>query len=46
LDIKEDEWNASTRYMAEALDRYKVPRKGEVLALVEKMKQDIVEQQA
>jgi hemoglobin len=45
LNITEDEWKASTRYMAEALDKYRVPReeKEEVLALVERMKQDIVE---
>ena len=45
LGITEDEWDASTRYMAEALDKYGVPRreKQEVLALVEQMKQNIVE---
>lgn len=44
LNISEGEWKASTRYMAEALDKYKVPprEKEEVLALVEKMKRDIV----
>ncbi len=45
LSITEAEWEANMRYMAEALDKYKVPRKEkeEVLALVEKMKRDIVE---
>jgi hemoglobin len=45
LGITEDEWKVNMRYMTEALDNCKVPRKEkeEVLALVEHMKQDVVE---
>jgi hemoglobin len=46
LNITEDEWQASMRYMAEALDAHKIPpkEKEEVLALIESMRRDIVEQ--
>lgn len=45
LGITEAEWAANMKCMAEALDNCKIPRKekAEVLALVEKMKRDIVE---
>ncbi len=45
LRITEAEWAANMKYMAEALDRYKIParERGEVLALVDHMRQDIVE---
>ncbi len=45
LRITEEELEANVRYIGEALDRYKIPRneKEEVLALVERMKPDIVE---
>jgi hemoglobin len=45
LGINEAEWKANMRYMAEALDKYKVlpKEKEEVLALVEHMRRDIVE---
>jgi len=45
LGITESEWEANMRYMAEALDKYKIPLKErkEVLAIVERMKRDIVE---
>lgn len=45
LGITEAEWEANMKYMAEALDKYQVPRREreEVLALVAKMKPDRVE---
>ena len=45
LGITQAEWEANMRYMAEALDKYRVPEKerGEVLALVTHMKPEIVE---
>jgi hemoglobin len=45
LSITEEEWEANMRYMAEALDKYKIPERErkDVLALVEHMKRDIVE---
>ncbi len=45
LGITKAEWEANMRYMAEALDKYRVPRREreEVLAFVEKMKREIVE---
>jgi len=45
LKITEDEWKANVRHMAEALDKHKIPERErrEVLALLEHMKQDIVE---
>ncbi len=45
LGITQAEWEANMRYMAEALDRYKVPQREreEVLARVVHMKEDIVE---
>ncbi len=45
LGITQAEWEANVRYMAEALDKYKVREKerGEVLALVTRMKPEIVE---
>ncbi len=45
LGITQAEWEANMRYMAEALDKYKVPQREreEVLALVADMKPEIVE---
>ena len=45
LGINGDEWKANMKYMTEALDKFKIPRreKEEVLAIVEGMKRDIVE---
>ena len=45
LEINATEWESNMRYMAEALDKFKVPQKEreEVLALVANMKKDIVE---
>ena len=45
LGINEAEWKANMKYMAQSLDKHKVPtkEKEEVLALVEKMKPEIVE---
>ncbi len=45
LGITEAEWEANMSYMAEALDKCKVPQRerGEVLALVARMKREIVE---
>jgi hemoglobin len=45
LGVTEDEWKENMKYMAEALDKYKIPKreKEEVLALVEHMRRDIVE---
>ena len=45
LGITEAEWEANMKYMSETLDKYRIPQKekAEVLALVEHMKQDIVE---
>lgn len=45
LGITGDEWEANMRYMAEALDKYRIPQreKQEVLALVAGMKREIVE---
>lgn len=45
LNISEEEWKANMQYMAEALDACKVAAKerGEVLALVERMRREIVE---
>ncbi len=46
LAITQAEWEANMRYMAEALDKYKVPpmEREEVLALVAHMREDIVEE--
>ena len=45
LGITEGEWTANVKHMADALDKYKVPRreKDEVLALLNHMKMEIVE---
>lgn len=45
LGITETEWESNLRYMSEALDHYKIPSKEreEVIDIVKKMKQDIVE---
>ena len=45
LGITESEWKANMRYMAEALDKSRVPKneKEEVLKIIEGLKQDIVE---
>ncbi len=45
LGINKVEWEANMRYMAEALDKYNIPQKEkeEVLALVDQMKHEIVE---
>jgi hemoglobin len=45
LGITEAEWAANMKYMAEALDKYRIPKKEkeEVLAVVSKMKGEIVE---
>ncbi len=45
LGVTEAEWTANMKCMAEALDKYRIPRreKDEVLALVNHMKRDIVE---
>ncbi len=45
LAITEEEWKANVRYMAEALDKYKIPHgeRAEVLALMDHMRRDIVE---
>ena len=45
LNITEDEWKANMKYMAEALDAHKIPKRErqEVLTLVEGMKREIVE---
>ena len=45
LGISSVEWKTNMRYMAEALDKFKIPEKEkeEVLALVENMKSEIVE---
>jgi hemoglobin len=46
LNVTDDEWQANMQYMAEALDAHKIPRRErkEVLALVQDMKREIVEQ--
>jgi hemoglobin len=45
LGITSSEWRANMKYIADALDKNKLParEKGEVLELFEKMRQDIVE---
>jgi hemoglobin len=45
LGITEAEWAANVKYMAEALDKHKIParEKADVLALMDHMKRDIVE---
>jgi hemoglobin len=45
LGITGAEWKANMRYMAESLDKHKIPirEKEEVLALVENMRPEIVE---
>ena len=45
LNTSDEEWKANMKYMAEALDKYRIPQKEkeEVLALVEGMKEEIVE---
>ena len=45
LGITEAEWAANVKFMAEALDKYQIPKreKDEVLALLNHMKRDIVE---
>ena len=45
LGITESEWEANMRYIAEALDKSRVPKKEkeEVLTIVEGLKRDIVE---
>ncbi len=45
LDITESEWEANTKYIAEALDKFRVPKKEkeEVLTIIESFKRDIVE---
>ena len=45
LGITSAEWEANMRHMSEALNKYKVPEreKQEVLSLVEKMREEIVE---
>jgi hemoglobin len=46
LGITESEWEAQMKYIASALDKSKVPQKekGEVLAIIENLKRDIVEE--
>jgi hemoglobin len=45
LGITEAEWGANMKYMAEALDKHKIPaaERAEVLALMDHLKRDIVE---
>jgi len=45
LQITTEEWESAGKHMAAALDKFKVPEKekGEVLALIEKTRADIVE---
>jgi hemoglobin len=45
LGISEADWNASVKHLVASLDKFKVPEKekGELLAMVSKLKDDIVE---